>query len=74
MMDLLKQREEHIFNRTGVDSKKRQSETVTNIKTVNPSQTPQPTAMITNGICTNCENLGPCVWQHNNKFNCQHYH
>jgi hypothetical protein len=38
-----------------------------------PSTTPQPAELILKGICTNCDNLGHCVWQHNNNTNCQHY-
>jgi len=29
--------------------------------------------LILTGICSNCDHRGACVWQHNNKFTCEHY-
>lgn len=34
---------------------------------------PEPAEIIALGLCINCDNLGQCVWQHNNKINCQHF-
>ena len=71
MMDL-KQREERNFQHVaGGATLEYASDTGDN--NVFPSSTPQPAEMIVDGICTNCDNLGHCVWQHNNNTNCQHY-
>jgi len=29
--------------------------------------------LIRQGLCTNCNFLGMCVWQHNNKLSCEHF-
>ncbi|MBF6607344.1 MAG: hypothetical protein ITG00_01240 [Flavobacterium sp.] len=70
-MDLLQRQEETvIYDAQGANmpiSSKAESAEIT-------SQKSQPAQFITNGLCINCDNLGNCVWQHNYKLNCQHYH
>ncbi len=70
-MDLLQQHEEQVVYRTGVETPVAPSKS-------DPDRisgpTSEPAILITNGLCINCDNLGDCVWQHNHKLNCQHYH
>lgn len=72
-MDWLTKTAEQIFDRKSFDPKSLTDFAETNRRTVFPANIPQPVVMINIGLCTNCDNLGRCVWQHNNKINCQHY-
>lgn len=72
MMDLVQQPETPVDYQTGVTTALKFPNTEAE-ESVFPSQTPQPTALILQGLCVTCDRIGDCVWQHNNKINCQHY-
>ncbi len=72
-MNLLEHDERRASYRSDFDIDTIASSQPTMKSTVFPEDSPEPAEQIALGLCITCDNLGGCVWQHNNKINCQHF-